>query len=45
MSLCLPERRMHFWMLVARGYGAGSSPRKYGTNWFMPALVNSGAVG
>jgi hypothetical protein len=34
-------------MLVARGgeKGGFSSPRKYGTNWIMPAFVNNGAVG
>ena len=31
--------RKHFWMLVARGQGAGSSPRKYGLNGTMPAIV------
>ena len=30
----------HFWMEVARGHGAGSSPRKYGLNGTMPAMVN-----
>ena len=30
---------------VARAKGAGSSPRKYGTNCIIPELVNMGAVG
>ena len=33
--------RMHFWMLVAVAYGGVRCPRKYGTNWTMPALTNS----
>src|SRR5262245_27303843 len=33
--------RKTFWHVVARGYGGSSPPRKYGTNWFMPALVRS----
>ena len=33
--------RMHFWTLVARGYGAGTTPVRYGTNGTMPATVNS----
>src|SRR5689334_7718736 len=33
--------RTHFWMLVARLHGAGSSPRKYGLNGTMPALTSS----
>src|SRR5438093_11113430 len=33
--------RMHFWEEVARGKGGSCWPRKYGTNWFMPALVSS----
>src|SRR3954470_9172356 len=33
--------RTHFWTLVARLYGAGASPRKYGLNGTMPALTNS----
>src|SRR6188768_518733 len=47
MSLCLPARRTHFWMLEARGgsKGTGSSPRKYGTNCIIPEFVNIGAVG
>ena len=47
MSLCLPARRTHFWIVAARGgsYGTGSSPRKYGTNCIIPELVNIGAVG
>src|SRR3954464_2101491 len=38
---------MHFWVSATRFHGAAWSPRKYGTNWFMPAFVNSrfGAVG
>src|SRR5262245_58953137 len=33
---------MHFWVSAARGglYGQGCWPRKMGTNWFIPALVN-----
>ncbi len=31
--------RKHFWMEVARGHGAGSSPTKYGLNGTMPAMV------
>src|SRR3954467_13005315 len=34
--------RTHFWTDVARGYGAGASPRKYGLNCTLPALTNSG---
>src|SRR5438128_527639 len=45
MSSCLPRTRTHFCTEVARGYGGSSSPRKMGRNWFMPALVNSGAAG
>src|SRR5699024_12239555 len=33
--------RTHFWMLVARGYGAGTSSRKYGLNCTIPALTNN----
>ena len=36
----MPPARMHFWVSAARRKGAFSSPRKYGTNWFMPAFVN-----
>src|SRR6267378_3748167 len=32
---------MHFCVLATRGWGGFSVPRKYGLNWFMPALVNS----
>jgi hypothetical protein len=32
---------MHFWMLVAVAYGGVRAPKKYGTNWTMPALTNS----
>jgi hypothetical protein len=32
---------MHFCTLVARGYGAGTSPVRYGMNGTMPATVNS----
>src|SRR6185295_2620007 len=34
---------MHFWVSAARPgvYGHLVWPRKMGTNWFMPALVNS----
>src|SRR3954449_6110319 len=51
-SLCLPPARMHFCVSAARVSEPGiapahlltsarRSPRKMGTNWFMPALVNS----
>ena len=51
-SLCLPPARMHFWVSAARVSLPGMAPahletsgarwpRKIGTNWFMPALVNS----
>jgi hypothetical protein len=33
--------RMHFWMLVAREYGASSRAVRYGMNGTMPATVNS----
>src|SRR3569833_191133 len=33
--------RTHFCTEVARGYGGGASPRKYGLNCTMPALTNS----
>ena len=33
--------RTHFCTLVARGYGAGSRPVRYGMNGTMPATVNS----
>src|SRR3712207_7455233 len=33
--------RTHFCTLVARGYGAGSLPVRYGMNGTMPATVNS----
>jgi hypothetical protein len=33
--------RMHFCTLVARGYGAGTTPVRYGTNGTMPATVKS----
>jgi hypothetical protein len=33
--------RMHFCTLVARAYGAGTSPVRYGTNGTMPATVKS----
>src|SRR5437588_2106136 len=32
---------MHFWVFATRLYGGLSVPRKYGLNWFMPALANS----
>ena len=34
---------MHFWVSVARAgvQGGVHTPRKYGTNWFMPAFVNN----
>src|SRR5260370_27422695 len=32
---------MHFCVSAALLYGGFSVPRKYGLNWFMPALVNS----
>ena len=33
--------RTTFCTLVARGYGGGASPRKYGLKGTMPALTNS----
>src|ERR1039457_2772599 len=33
--------RTHGCTVVARGPGGGDSPRKYGLNWTMPAIVNS----
>src|SRR5439155_16528094 len=33
--------RMHFWLDVARAKGGCSCPRKYGTNWFIPAFATS----
>src|SRR6476469_3990698 len=33
--------RTHFCTLVARGYGAGSRPVRYGMNGTIPATVNS----
>ena len=33
--------RTHFWIEVARLYGGGASPRKYGLNCTMPALTKS----
>ncbi len=33
--------RKHFWTLVARRYGGTACPRKYGMNWFIPALASS----
>src|SRR4051812_15813448 len=32
--------RITFCAETARGYGASSCPRKYGMNWFIPALVS-----
>ena len=32
---------MHFCVSAALRNGFFSSPRKYGTNWFMPAFVKS----
>src|SRR5215216_2122541 len=32
---------MHFCVLATRGHGAFAVPKKYGLNWFIPALVNS----
>src|ERR1700712_4909880 len=32
---------MHFCVFTTRGHGALAEPRKYGLNWFIPALVNS----
>src|SRR5207249_6919381 len=40
-SLCLPPARMHFCVLATRLYGGFSVPRKYGLNWFIPALAKS----
>src|SRR5580704_16501060 len=31
--------RKHFWIEVARGHGACSSPKKYGLNGTIPAIV------
>src|SRR5947199_4297442 len=36
--------RMTFWDDVARGYGGSACPRKYGMNWFIPAIVSSRPV-
>src|SRR5436305_11919013 len=36
--------RMTFWDDVARGYGGSACPRKYGMNWFIPALVSKRPV-
>ncbi|CAB4557047.1 unannotated protein [freshwater metagenome] len=46
-SLCLPPARTHFCIETARGgeYGAGSSPKKYGTKGIIPEFVNIGADG
>src|SRR5262245_32165286 len=33
--------RITFCAVTARAYGASSWPRKYGMNWFIPALVSS----
>jgi hypothetical protein len=35
--------RMHFWMSAARGYGAGTTPLRYGMKGTIPATVNSRA--
>src|SRR3954468_21137699 len=32
---------MHFCVFATRFHGACCVPRKYGLNWFIPALVNS----
>src|SRR5207249_12258365 len=42
-DLCLPPARMHFCVSATRGgLQCGFTwPRKIGTNWFMPALVNN----
>src|SRR5438477_2817864 len=32
---------MHFCVFATRGYGGFAVPRKYGLNWFIPALVNN----
>src|SRR5439155_10076046 len=32
---------MHFCVLATRFHGGVCVPRKYGLNWFIPALVNS----
>src|SRR5262245_27309623 len=37
----MSSARKHFWSVVARSNGAGACPRKYGMNWFIPALVSS----
>src|SRR5919197_2710087 len=36
--------RMTFWEDVARGYGGSAWPKKYGMNWFIPALVRRSPV-
>src|SRR5207244_693035 len=33
--------RKHFCELAALGHGGSACPRKYGMNWFIPALVSS----
>src|SRR5688500_6836310 len=41
MSLCFPPALMHFCAVTARLNGGLCSPRKYGLNCTMPALVRS----
>src|SRR5262245_32525843 len=36
----MSRARKHFWSVVARSNGAVACPRKYGMNWFIPALVS-----
>src|SRR4029453_19619458 len=40
-TFSMSEVRVHFWTLVARRKSGLTSPRKYGLNWFMPALASS----
>ena len=40
-TMSMSAVRTHFCTLVARGYGGGASPRKYGLNGTMPALTRS----
>src|SRR5215469_11979713 len=41
MSFLPPATRKQRWTVTTRGLGAGSSPRKTGTNCSMPAIVKS----
>ncbi len=40
-TLSMSVVRTHFWAEVARVKSEASSPRKYGLNWTMPAVVSS----